>query len=163
MARFFEEIAVGDVMELGSHTFLAEDIISFAEKYDPQAFHLTEEAAAKTHFSRLCASGWHTAAVFMKLFVATTQKLREEVEANGKTPASFGPSPGFENLKWIKPVYAGDTLTYQLTTSGKTESHSKPDWGLIHFDLTARNQKGELTFSFQGTVFVERLRAAANR
>ncbi len=73
MTKYFEEIAIGETIELGTHTFKANDIIRFAEKYDPQPFHLSEEGAAKTHFGQLCASGWHTASVFMKLLVANQQ------------------------------------------------------------------------------------------
>lgn len=158
MSGFFEEIAIGDTIPLGSHTFTADGIKDFARKFDPQPFHLSEDAAAQTHFGRLCASGWHTAAVFMKLLVATTQRQTQEALAEGRTPARQGPSPGFENLKWRKPVYAGDTLTYQRIVTGKTESRSRPDWGLIHSDMQAHNQDGELVFSFKGTVFVERRR-----
>ncbi|MEP1932633.1 MAG: MaoC family dehydratase [Roseibium sp.] len=161
MAKFFEEMEIGEITELGSHSFTAEDIIAFAQKYDPQPFHLSEEAAAKTHFGRLCASGWHTASAFMKLFVATSIRQREEALQIGKTPARFGPSPGFENLKWIKPVFAGDTLSYQWVTTSTTESRSRPEWGLVHFDVLARNQDDILVFSFKGTVFVERRKALA--
>lgn len=161
MIEFFNDIAAGQVTELGSYTFTAEEIIRFAEKYDPQPFHLSEDAAAQTHFGRLCASGWHTASIFMKLQVAKTAALRTEAEAAGKPAARIGPSPGFEDLKWLKPVFAGDTLTYWRTVTGKTESRSRPDWGLVHADMTARNQDGVLVFSFKATVFVERRPDAA--
>ena len=156
MSAFFEDIEVGDTLDLGEHTFNREDIVRFAEKYDPQAFHLSEEAAAQTHFGRLCASGWHTAAVFMKLWVARHKALQEEALAAGQTPANIGPSPGFEDLKWIRPVFVGDTLRYRRVVTGKTESRTRPDWGLVHCDMQAFNQDGTLVFSFKGTVFVER-------
>ncbi|MEO9527043.1 MaoC family dehydratase [Roseibium sp.] len=156
MTAFFDDIEVGDTLDLGAHTFTREEIIRFAEKYDPQAFHLSEEGAARTHFGRLCASGWHTAAVFMKLWVAACKTLDDAERAAGRTPARLGPSPGFEDLKWIKPVYAGDTLRYRHVVTGKTESRSRPEWGLVHFDMSAVNQDGRLAFSFKGTVFVER-------
>jgi len=156
MTAFFEDLAIGDTLELGTHTFAREDIIRFAEEFDPQPFHLSEEAAAETHFGRLCASGWHTASVFMKLWVSAHQALEKAALADGRTPARIGPSPGFEDLKWIKPVYVGDTLTYRRVITGKTESRSRPDWGLVHSDMLAVNQDGKLVFSFKGTVFVER-------
>lgn len=156
MTAFFEDLAVGDTLELGRHTFVREDIIRFAEKFDPQPFHLSEEAAAETHFGRLCASGWHTASVFMKLWVSAHQALEKTALEEGRTPARIGPSPGFEDLRWIKPVYVGDTLTYRRVITGKTESRSRPDWGLVHSDMLAVNQDGKLVFSFKGTVFVER-------
>jgi acyl dehydratase len=159
MTAFFEDLTVGDTLELGDHTFTRDEIIRFAEKFDPQPFHLSEEDAAKTHFGRLCASGWHTASVFMKLWVSTHQALEKAARAEGRTPARIGPSPGFQDLKWIKPVYVGDTLTYRRAVTGKTESRSRPDWGLVHSDMLAVNQDGKLVFSFKGTVFVERKRA----
>lgn len=159
MTAFFEDIAIGDTIELGSFTFTREDVIRFAEKFDPQRFHLTEEGAAATHFGRLCASGWHTASVFMKLWVATHQAQRQAALAEGRTPARLGPSPGFREMRWIKPVYAGDTLSYRRVVTGKSESRSRPEWGLVHSDMLAENQDGKLVFTFKGTVFVERRRA----
>jgi acyl dehydratase len=156
MSGFFDDIGIGDRLELGEHTFTSEDIIRFARKYDPQPFHLSEEAAAATHFGRLCASGWHTAAIFMKLWVTKHQALQEEALAAGNTPANLGPSPGFQDLKWIRPVFAGDTLRYSRVVTGKTESRSRPEWGLVHSDMQAHNQDGTLVFTFKGTVFVER-------
>lgn len=156
MTAFFEDIAVGDSLDLGEHTFTRDEIIRFAEQFDPQPFHLSEDAAARTHFGRLCASGWHTASVFMKLWVKAHQALEQATLAEGRTPAKLGPSPGFEDLKWIKPVYVGDTLRYSRVVTGKTESRSRPDWGLVHSDMLAVNQDGKLVFSFKGTVFVER-------
>ncbi|MEM8701004.1 MAG: MaoC family dehydratase [Pseudomonadota bacterium] len=157
MIDFFEDVRKGDTLELGRHTFLKDDIIRFAEKYDPQPFHLSEEGAARTHFGRLCASGWHTASVFMKLFVAKMKAMQEEARDAGSRFARIGPSPGFEDLKWIKPVFVGDTLTYTRIVTGKTESRSRPEWGLVHSDMLAHNQDGTLVFSFKATVFVERL------
>ncbi len=156
MTAFFDDIEIGEALELGRHTFTREDIIRFAEKYDPQPFHLSEEGAAGTHFGRLCASGWHTAAVFMKLWVETYEAQKRQALADGITPAQYGPSPGFEDMKWLRPVYAGDELTYRQVVIGKTESRSRPQWGLIHFQLEAVNQAGELAFSFKGNVFLER-------
>lgn len=160
MLPFFEEISVGDKMDLGEYTFTADEIVHFAQKFDPQPFHLSEEAAAKTHFKHLCASGWHTASVFMKCFVATFQSLEGKAVSEGKTSARFGPSPGFEDLKWIKPVYAGDTLRYSRVVTGTTESKSRPNWGLVHSDMLAHNQNGDLAFSFRATVFIERRHAS---
>jgi len=156
MTDFFDDIEIGDSLELGTHTFTREEIIRFAEKFDPQAFHLDEAAAARTHFGRLCASGWHTASVFMKLWVAAHQKLEQAALADGRVPAKLGPSPGFEGLRWRRPVYVDDTLTYRRVVTGKTESRSRPAWGLVHSDMLAENQDGVLVFSFKGTVFVER-------
>ncbi|TYC55809.1 MaoC family dehydratase [Rhodobacterales bacterium] len=156
MTDFFDDLCIDDTYDLGAHTFSRDEILRFAEKYDPQPFHLSEEAAAETHYGRVIASGWHTASVFMQRFVATLKASEERARADGKTPARFGPSPGFEKLRWIKPVYPGDTLSYSQKVTGKTESRSRPEWGIVHSDMLAHNQDGELVFSFKAIVFVER-------
>ena len=101
---FFEDIAVGTRDEIGAHTFVADEIKRFAQSFDPQPFHLSEAAAERSHFGRLCASGWHTQAVWMKLNVRHWQRRRSEREAAGRKIARIGPSPGFDELKWLKPV-----------------------------------------------------------
>lgn len=156
MTGFFEDIRIGNTIDLGRHTFTREEIVRFAEKYDPQPFHLSEEAAAGTLYGRLIASGWHTAAVFMKRFVATLKEAADKARAEGRTPPAFGPSPGFTDLRWIKPVFPGDTLHYTQTTTGKAESRSRPEWGVVHSDMRAHNQDGDLVFSFKAVVFVGR-------
>ncbi|MTH98397.1 MaoC family dehydratase [Roseibium sp. RKSG952] len=164
MSRFFEDIQPGDELVFGSYTFEAGDIIRFAAKYDPQPFHLSDAEAAKTHFGQLCASGWHTAAIYMKLQVAKAKELRAKRIAQGLPVAELGPSPGFDDLKWIRPVFAGDTVTYRSTITAKTESKSRPRWGLIHAENHGTNQKGKAVLFFKSTVFVERratLRATA--
>jgi acyl dehydratase len=154
--KFFEDIELGERVELGSHTFSAEDIKRYAKAYDPQPFHLDEAAAAKSHFGKLCASGWHTLAVWMKLNIRELQRQNEKRIAAGKRIAQMGPSPGFDDLKWLKPVYAGDTVTYAFEISGKRESRSRPEWGLVSFQNAGVNQKGEPVISFTGHVFIER-------
>ena len=159
--KFFDDIEVGERVELGSHTFTADDIKRFARAYDPQPFHLDEAAAEKSHFRKLCASGWHTVAVWMKLNIRELTRQNETRAAAGERIAQMGPSPGIDDLKWLKPVYAGDTVTYGLEISGKRESRSRPGWGLVSFANTGVNQKGEPVISFTGHVFVERREAAA--
>jgi acyl dehydratase len=154
--RYFDDINVGDRMALGTHTFTADDIKTFAGAYDPQAFHMDEAAAAKSHFGALCASGWHTIAVWMRLRVQYGQREDAERAARGEVIARLGPSPGFRDLKWLKPVYAGDTITYASEIAEKRASKSRPGWGLVFARNTGTNQKGELVMSFIGSGFVER-------
>lgn len=153
---YLEDLIVGETDVLGSYTFTAEDIVAFARKYDPQRFHVDAEAAKSSLFGALCASGWHTASIWMKLMVAHRDRIREWARAHGARPARLGPSPGFTNLKWLKPVYAGDTITYRSTVTGKRNSDSRPGWGLVSHHNTAFNQNGEEVFSFEGVVFWER-------
>src|SRR5690554_1859971 len=110
---YFEDIAVGDVYEVGRHTFSAEEIKSFARRFDPQYFHVDEEAAKSSHFGALCASGWHTALAWMRLMVAYRRREAEAAHASGRPVGRMGPSLGFRELKWLKPVYAGDTIEYR--------------------------------------------------
>jgi acyl dehydratase len=154
--RYFDDINVGDRMELGSHTFTADDIKSFAGQYDPQAFHLDEAAAAQSHFGALCASGWHTIAVWMRLRVLYGRREDAERAARGEVIARLGPSPGFRELRWLRPVYAGDTIAYRSEIAEKRASQSRPGWGLVFARNTGTNQKGELIMSFLGSGFVER-------
>ena len=154
--RFFEDMSVGERTDLGSHTFTAEEIKAFAQKFDPQRFHVDEAAAAASHFGRLCASGWHTAAVYMRLFVDFERREADAARARGETPARDGPSPGIRDLRWLKPVYAGDTISFAREVKELRETTRQPGWGLMVAYNTGTNQHGELVFSFVGAKFAER-------
>jgi len=154
--RYFEDINIGDRLALGSHTFTAEDIKTFAAQYDPQLFHMDEAAAAQSHFGALCASGWHTVAAWMRLRILYEQREDAERRARGEVLAQLGPSPGFRELKWLKPVYAGDTISYASEVADKRVLRSRPGWGLVFGRNTGTNQKSELVLSFIGSGFVER-------
>lgn len=153
---FFEEIAVGDRMELGSYAFTADSIVEFARKFDPQPFHLDEEAGRASLFGGLAASGWHTAAVWMKLMVASRAAENAGRAARGEPPVVVGPSPGFRDLRWLKPVLAGDTVSYASEVTSVRPSASRPQWGLVEMRNTGTNQRGELVYTFVGTVFFPR-------
>jgi acyl dehydratase len=151
---FFEEIELDREEMLGLHHFTREAILRFARAYDPQPFHLDDEAARHSHFGALCASGWHTAAAWMKCYTAFNERHRLERAGRGECLPEIGPSPGFQNLKWLKPVYVGDTITYAYRTKEKRPLRSKADWGLVQFNTHGSNQKEELVFSFDGKVLV---------
>jgi acyl dehydratase len=154
--RFFDDMRVGERTELGSHTFTADEIKAFAHRFDPQRFHVDEEAAARSHFGALCASGWHTAAMFMRFFVDSERREADRLRARGETPARDGPSPGIRELRWLKPVYAGDTIGFAREVKELRETTSRPGWGLMVALNTATNQNGELVLSFVGAKFAER-------
>lgn len=154
--RFFDDIEVGWTRELGKHTFTAEEIKRFASRYDPQPFHMDEEAAKKSHFGALCASGWHTAAVCMRSIVDSTKQMTADMTARGEKVANTGPSPGFTNLKWLKPVYARDTISFTSEVLEKRASESRPGWGIVKTRFMGRNQNGVPVYQFDGVVFVER-------
>jgi acyl dehydratase len=153
---FFEDIRVGERTVVGRHTFTAEDIKSFAQRYDPQSFHVDEDAAARSHFGALCASGWHSAIVFMRLMLETRRHAEEQALGRGERVALTGPALGVRDLKWLRPVYAGDTLEYVLEVIELRVSKSRPRYGLMTIRTSGINQKGELAISFLSTTFVER-------
>jgi len=159
---YFEDMKVGDVREFGSYSFTAENIISFAKKYDPQPFHLSEEAGKKSLFGGLCASGWHTGAACMRKIVDFNKHQLEEALARGEKPVASGPSPGFKNLKWLKPVYAGDTVTYTSEIVELRESATRPEWGIMFAKIVGVNQKGERVYEFDSSAFMPRRPKAAS-
>jgi acyl dehydratase len=153
--KFFDDITIGAVTEFGSHTFTAEAIKRFASSYDPQRFHLDEAAAAASLFGALTASGWHTTAVMMKLIAAAGGPLPAGA-IGGTQCANLGPSPGFDDLRWLRPVFAGDTLTYRATVTDKRKSRSRPDWGVVSSRFEAHNAAGEKVLDVTGHDLVER-------
>jgi acyl dehydratase len=154
--KYFEDIRVGEKSDFGRHTFSADEIKAFAKEFDPQPFHLDEAAAARSHYGALCASGWHTAAMWMKHCAAARTREEENQRARGEPVPPRGPSPGFRDLKWLKPVYAGDTISFASEIVETRALRSKPDWGIISTLNTGTNQKGELVLSFISSLFVAR-------
>jgi acyl dehydratase len=141
-----------DDLEVGTETFFGschvdrEEVIEFARRYDPQPFHLSDEAAAKTHFGRLAASGWHTCAMVMGVIA------RKVVETE---QAGLG-SPGIDELRWLKPVYPGDTLHVSSTIVDVRPSRSKPEIGSIRSATTVTNQDGVTVLTFTSIVLMRR-------
>ena len=156
--QFFEDIEVGQRREFGSFTFTADTIKAFAAQFDPQRFHLDEEEGRKSLFGGLAASGWHVASVYMKLAVADNQQRAREAAARGEEVAVWGPSPGFRELRWIKPVLVGDTISFAGEVVSRRSSESRPEWGIVQIRNSGTNQRGELAFSFVGIAFVPRHR-----
>jgi len=154
--KFFEDIRVGDIDVLGRVTFTADDIKTFAQRFDPQPFHVDEEAAARSHFGALCASGWHTAAAWMRLLADNRRRQVEAARARGAPVPHHGPALGFRDLKWLKPVYAGDTIDYSVEVVETRISNSRPGTGLVSTLATGVNQSGERVISFVSTVLVQR-------
>jgi acyl dehydratase len=149
----FDRAEIGDIHAFGAYRFTADEIKGFAAAYDPQRFHLDEAAAAATHFGRLCASGWHTSAVMMRLFVDYFQRRAEAAASRGEPEPPFGPSPGFDDLKWLRPVYPGDTIAFAGRVSARRLSRSRPGWGILTMEITGVNQDGVPVFSLTGSIF----------
>lgn len=153
--RYFEDIRIGETFDLGRHTFTAEQIKAFAARYDPQPFHLDEAAAARSHFGRLCASGWHTASLWMKHMAEHRQRDCDARLARGEPFVRMGPSPGFRDLKWLKPVFVGDTVSYATEIVDARRSDSRAGWGILTVRNTGTNQHGEPVLEFSSVTFVE--------
>lgn len=154
--KYFEDIQVGDVTMTGRHTFTADEIKAFAQRFDPQLFHLDEAAAEASHFGALCASGWHTAVAWMRLMVDHRRGLVEAARTRGEPTATIGPALGLRDLKWLKPVYVGDTIDYKTAVTELRTSNSRPGFGLMTTLSSGVNQNGEPVISFISTTFVER-------
>ena len=131
---YFEDYEVGQIERFGRYEVTREEVIEFASKYDPQPFHLDDEAAAANPvFGRLAASGWHTAGMAMRMTID---------EANKRGGFGMG-SPGLDELRWLKPVYPGDTLSLEIEVLAKSEPRSRPEIGFVKLCTTVFNQHGE--------------------
>ncbi|HVF83492.1 MAG TPA: MaoC family dehydratase [Sphingomicrobium sp.] len=143
---YFEDLEIGSTQTYGSVEVTREEVLAFAGRYDPQPFHLSDEEAAKTHFGRIAASGWHTCAMTMGVIV----------DYLGKHPQAGLGSPGVDELRWLKPVYPGDVLTVTSTLLEKTPSRSKPDLGSFRTETIVTNQDGEPVMRFVSIVLIRR-------
>ena len=144
--KYLEDLAPGDRASFGSYPVTREEVLEFAGKYDPQPFHLSDEAAAKTHFGRLAASGWHTCSMTMAMIV----------EWLSKNPQAGLGSPGTDEQRWLKPVYPGDTLRVETEVLEVTPSRSKPQIGSVRSQVTTYNQANEPVLRFISIVLMQR-------
>ena len=144
--QYFEDLEVGAETYFGSYAVTREEIIEFAGKYDPQPFHLSDEEAAKTHFGRIAASGWHTCA--MTMAVIARHVVDEEQAGLG--------SPGIDELRWRRPVYPGDTLHVRGKIVEKTPSRSKPHMGSFRSEMMVTNQDDQPVMTFTSIVLIQR-------
>ena len=143
---YFEDLEVGAETDFGTYNVTREEMLEFARKYDPQPFHLSDEEAAKTHFGRMSASGWHTAAMTMAVIARYVVGHRQ---------AGLG-SPGIDELRWSKPVYPCDTLHVRGKIIEKTPSRSRPEMGSFRTHTTVTNQNDEVVMTFTSIVLIQR-------
>jgi acyl dehydratase len=134
--RYFEDYHVGLVDEFGDIAVTAEEIVEFARRYDPQSMHVDPVAASQGPFGGLIASGWHTASMVMRLFVE-----------HYLSKVATLPSPGVDELRWVRPVRPGDTLRVRVTVLQTKRSRSKPDRGLVRGLVEVLNQNDELVMT----------------
>lgn len=150
--KLSEIMAPGEQIEIGRFEFTADKIVEFARKFDPQYFHLDAERAKESILGGLCASGWHVSAAMMKCNVEAIERQARDILARGEAPPKFGPSPGFRNLKWLKPVYADDTVTYSMRFENSRPVPNRPGRNIVEMSYEGRNQRGELVYSLDGSV-----------
>ena len=143
--QFYEDMAVGEVHRFGAYAVTREEVIAYATKFDPQPFHLDDAAAAQTHFGRLSASGWHTCGMTMAMIVANHQALGHQ---------GLG-SPGIDELRWLRPVYPGDTLSVETEVLEKRRSATKPDRGIFTTATRVFNQDGVMVMSMNSRAMVK--------
>ena len=143
---WWEDIEPGTTARFGAKRVERDEVVAFAEQFDPQPFHLSDEAAAETYFGRLSASGWHTCAMTMRMLV---DHMAEHEQAG------LG-SPGIETLRWLKPVYPGDVLRVESTILDKRPSGSRPDMGSYRSAVTVLNQDGTAVLTFTSTGLIRR-------
>jgi len=142
---YFENVEPGAVLQLGSRTVTAEEIVAFAREFDPQPFHIDPEAASYSIFGGLIASGWHICSMTMRLLV----------EQYLSRAASLG-SPGVDQIRWLRPVRPGDTITAQVVVLETRPSQSKPDRGAVKLRTEVTNQQGELVMTMENTGLMAR-------
>ncbi|MBL4740222.1 MAG: MaoC family dehydratase [Sneathiella sp.] len=142
--EYFEDVQIGTVREFGSKTVSTEEIIKFATKFDPQPFHIDAVAAADSTYEGIIASGWHTASMTMRMMVDHMVSSR----------AGLG-SPGWNNLKWYRPVRPGDTLRVRSEVIDKKRSVSRPTMGTIFGTIQVFNQNSEMVMSFESLGMVQ--------
>ena len=143
--RYWEDLEIGHTYPLGSTTLSEEAIIAFALQFDPQPFHVDRAAAEASMFGGIIASGWHSCSAMMRLLAD-----------NFLHPETSLGSPGLDEVRWPRPVRARDTITVSLTVTGKRASASKPFMGLVFYDWTAVNQRGEPVVTIKGTNLIRR-------
>jgi acyl dehydratase len=150
-----ELLRIGQTIALGTHTFAADEIKSFARKYDPQRFHVDEDAARQSIFGSLCASGWHTVSTWMRFYVMHYYSEDEKAHLSRPPGVRFGPSPGLRNLKWLKPVYSGDSITYMQTPKSHRPLTRRAGWHILILLNEAFNQDGAKVLEFESSVIFE--------
>jgi len=152
--KHLEDFHPGDAVELGTWTFTADEIVAFARDFDPQPFHLDEAAGKASLFGGLAASGWHVACAWMRLWIDHQTREMDEAKARGEEPPIPGPSPGFDDMRWTRPVLAGQTIRYRTTVVSGRASKSRPGWGILDSLNEGFDETGTRVFHFTSHVFI---------
>lgn len=143
---------IGERVNLGSHRFTEEEIITFAQEFDPQYFHVDPKRAADSIFGGLCASGWHTCAMWMRYNCAERKRSSAKPWTGPGPRPEMGPSPGFRNLRWIRPIFAGDTVTFYRTALAYRDLATRPGWLVLQIKAEAVKADGQPAMEMENAV-----------
>jgi acyl dehydratase len=152
---FYEDHRVGQAVAVGAHEFTREAIIAFARAYDPQPFHLDDAAGAASLYGSLCASGWHTASVCMRLIIDYRQAQRAAAAARGEPLPPLGLGAGVRDLRWPNPVRPGDVVAYSARIDAMRETR-RPQWGIIGVHAIGVDQLGREVLAYSSQALVAR-------
>lgn len=149
MGLFMGEITLYERLALGAFTFTQDNMIAYSRKFDPVGFHVDEAAGMTSIYGAMTAAGLHVGSAWMACYIARNTEARSRVETTRQQLPDIGPSPGFKNMRWLKPVFAGDVISFFTTPTHKRLLKSKPGWGLVQGFNEGVNQGGVLVFSFE--------------
>jgi acyl dehydratase len=150
--RLRDVMPAGEPVVIGDYEFTAERIVEFASEFDPHFFHVDIEKAKDSLFGGLCASGWHVCAAAMKCNVANIFRQNASIRDEGGTPPKLGPSPGIRNLKWLKPVFAGDIVTFSMQFNRDAPVPNRPGRHICDLTYEGVNQHGDKVMRFDCSV-----------
>ena len=142
---YFEDVEVGSTERFGRYEVTRDEIVAYAREFDPQPFHLDEEAGRRSQFGGLIASGWHTGAMLIRML------CEHAIPGTASTGAI-----GFDDLKWLKPVRPGDVLSVETTVREKTVSRSRRDIGTVKIESRVLNQAGDAVMTLTSLVLYRR-------
>ena len=142
---YFEDVEVGQVQRFGRYEVTRDEIIEYARQFDPQLFHVDEEAAKRSMFGGLIASGWHTGAMLMRM-------LCDHAIPGSATTGAVG----FDDLKWVKPVRPGDVLSVETLVKEKIESRRRQDVGTVKIESRVLDQHGHAVMTLTSLVLYRR-------
>ncbi len=163
MGLYLEEIILNQRIALGTYGFTSKNMLAYSRKFDPVGFHVDEVAGRASLYGAMTAAGLHVGCAWMACYIACNTRLRAELLAQAKVLPGIGPSPGFKNMRWLKPVYAGDVISFYATATHKRALASRPGWGMVSGFNEGMNQHGDLVFSFESAVLTARLADGADR
>jgi acyl dehydratase len=155
LGLYLEEIEVGRRFALGHYKFTRESVLSYSRQFNPAGFHVDDAVAATSPYGAIIAAGPHTASGWMACFVSSNTHAREALAKQGKALPDLGPSPGFKNMKWLKPVYVGDVVSYFVTATECRALKSRPGWGMVSSYGEGVNQNSESVLTFEGAVLTQ--------